>query len=78
MVRNLLHEGSTHRLICSFPTQHSETKAGLLVPFNKHVQFLGVGSCRYERTVLRGQESLYAIIHNWYTIQSVSAISHHR
>lgn len=46
-------EGSTHRLICSFPAQHSKAKAGLLVPFNKHVQFLGVCSCRYEKTVLR-------------------------
>lgn len=51
-------------MICSFPAQHSEAKARLLVPFNKHVQFLGVGSCRYEWTVLRGQESLYHTIYN--------------
>lgn len=64
MLRNMLDEGSTHRLICSFPTQHSEAKAGLLVPFNKHIQFLGVGSCGHERRVLRGQESLYYTIYN--------------
>lgn len=57
--RNLLDEGSTHRLICSFPAQHSEAKAGLLVPFNKHVQFLGVGGCRYKCTVHVYMYSIY-------------------
>ena len=34
----------THRLIWPLASQHSETKAGLLVPFDEHVQVLGVES----------------------------------